>query len=111
MLLEQNPSDYTAPAPNPQLALPPEYSKWLWRTSWTHSISVVVALSVHAYDCAIMPGIVLATSLNYWRHPDFGWRRYVDIICVQIGLSWNVVRIVDAKEPNRSISYALAATM
>lgn len=94
-----------------KLALDPQYSKWLWRSSWMHSVSCITALCLGVYDCAFPPGIVLVTSLNYWRHPDFGWRRYVDIICVQAGMWWQVLRAVDAREPNRAISFTVTGIM
>ena len=94
-----------------RLALGPEYSKWLWRSSWMHSISCIVALSVPVYDCALPPGIVFITSLNYWRRPDYGWRRYTDIVCVQLGLWWQVIRNMDAQEPNRTAAFVITVIM
>ncbi len=43
------------------------------------------------YDLAICRGIVLLNSLNYWRKPDYSWRRYIDIACVYpvLGYSMN----------------------
>lgn len=102
-------SESTGPAE--KLALPPELSKWLWRSSWMHLISCAVALSIPVYDCALSPGIVFITSLNYWRHADYSWRRYFDIVLVQPCLWWQVIRNVDAQEPNRSIAFTTTAMM
>jgi hypothetical protein len=31
------------------------------------------------YDYVVLPLGVWATSINYWRKPDYSWRRYMDI--------------------------------
>jgi hypothetical protein len=92
-------------------ALSPKYARWLWFSSWMHSITVLVAVSMHVYDLALLATIVLFTSLNYWKLPDYGWRRYADILCVQIGLWWSIIRTVDTSEPCRTISVVCSCTM
>lgn len=44
------------------------------------------------YDLALVPFGVFLTSVNYWRHPTYGWRRNVDMFYVIAGLSWQIHR-------------------
>jgi hypothetical protein len=92
-----------------QLCLAPTLSKWLWRSSWLHASSMLVAVFVGMYDLALFSTLVLITSLNYWRDPDYGWRRYLDIVCVQISCWWLAFRNLDALEPNRTAGFILGA--
>ncbi len=39
------------------------------------------------YMLATFPFVVVVTSLNYWRKPNYGWRRNIDIATVITGLS------------------------
>ncbi len=34
------------------------------------------------YLSSIIPTCVFLTSMNYWRHPTYGWRRNADVACV-----------------------------
>ncbi len=34
------------------------------------------------YLSSIVPTCVFLTSMNYWRHPTYGWRRNADVLCV-----------------------------
>lgn len=57
-------------------------AKFLWRTSWFSVISSLYALYQKHYWLALFPGSVFITSINYWRCPDYSWRRYIDIFVV-----------------------------
>ena len=59
--------------------LPKEQYIILYRTSWLTLISCMYALYTGHYILAIAPGSVFLTSINYWRKPDYSWRRYLDI--------------------------------
>jgi len=39
------------------------------------------------YILATFPLVVVVTSLNYWRKPEYGWRRNIDIATVLTGVS------------------------
>jgi hypothetical protein len=94
-----------------RLVLAPKYSKWLWRSSWVHFVTVICAYVMGAYDLSVLASMVLVTSLNYWRNPDYGYRRYVDIVCVQVGIWWACVRTLDAAEPSRTMSFMCTSCM
>ena len=34
---------------------------------------------------ALISAVILGTSINYWRKPEAGWRRNMDIFCVAFG--------------------------
>ena len=38
------------------------------------------------YLSSILPVCVFLTSMNFWRHPIYGWRRNVDVACVIFSL-------------------------
>jgi hypothetical protein len=88
-----------------RMSLNLEQSNRLWWSSWMHAVSSAVALSLHVYDLSLLSVIVLITSLNYWRHPDYGYRRYIDIVCVQIACWWLGIRNIDAIEPYRATGF------
>jgi hypothetical protein len=90
-----------------KMCLGPENSKWLWRSSWMHAVSMCVAWSYGLYDLAVLALMVLYTSLNYWRCPNYGYRRYVDIMCVQLAGWWMSLRNLDGIEPFHSIAMTL----
>jgi hypothetical protein len=97
--------------PENQLSLQPIYSKWLWRSSWLHCVSIVCSWLTGAYDLTMLAAVVLFTSLNYWRKPDYGKRRYMDIICVQVALWWMALRSFSTHEPHRTNAWILGIVM
>ena len=60
--------------------IPREHYMTLFYVSWTTCISILYALYQCHYYLSIVPIGVLLFSLNYWRKPDYSWRRYVDIV-------------------------------
>jgi hypothetical protein len=68
----------------PILILPASHYWFLWKISWLAFISCIYAISQKHYDLALVPGGVFLTSINYWRKPDYSWRRYMDIGYVHI---------------------------
>jgi hypothetical protein len=75
-----------------ELVLPPNYAKILWNVSWLSLASAVYACHRGYYDLAIVPGGVWITSINYWRKPDYSWRRYVDMGYVHTALVYQLLR-------------------
>ena len=74
------------------MVLPPTYSNILWGGSWMSLASALYAIHRGHYDLAIIPGGVWLTSINYWRKPDYSWRRYVDISYVHLSLAYQIWR-------------------
>jgi hypothetical protein len=51
-------------------------------THWLALAPMVVCFFKKEYDNVIALTCVLTTSINYWRRPEKGIRRNIDIICV-----------------------------
>ncbi|KAJ1490922.1 hypothetical protein T484DRAFT_1934257 [Baffinella frigidus] len=91
------------------LALPSLHSKWLYRCSHLCVLTALLAASLGKWDLFMIPFGAGITSINYWRRPDYGWRRYVDIVCIQLCVYWNLVRAVDVSEPARTLFFVTEA--
>ena len=62
-----------------QTILPEEQYLVLYRISWLALVSCMYALYMGHHTLAIVPGSVFLNSVNYWRKPDYSWRRYLDM--------------------------------
>lgn len=85
--------------------LPASQFQLIWRLSWLSLLSGIVALACRHFDLFWVPLGVWLTSINYWRHPDFSWRRYLDIVFVQVALWYQVYRAYGAD--NRDWYYSI----
>ena len=71
--------------------LPYQYFVWLYYVSFAGVITTVYACYKKLYYTAIIaPGAVMITSINYWRRPDYSWRRYHDIVQVVYALFYQL---------------------
>jgi hypothetical protein len=61
------------------MVLPHTHYRFLYKTSWLFLASAAYAYQMGHYDYVILPFGVWVTSINYWRKPDYSWRRYVDM--------------------------------
>jgi hypothetical protein len=68
------------------LVLPEKYSKNIYRISYLCLVSASYAYYKQHYYLVIVPGSVFLTSINYWRKPDYSWRRYLDMAVVKSAL-------------------------
>ena len=72
--------------------LPPKYSKWLVVLSHYMLVNVVVAYRLRLrLFCGLAAGGYL-TSVNYWRRPMHDWRRAVDILWINTGMAYHLLR-------------------
>jgi hypothetical protein len=78
------------------LVLPKSQCTFLWRLSWLSLFTGIYALYRQHYDLAPVPLGVWLTSINYWRHADYSWRRYFDIIYVHLALVYQIIRAYKA---------------
>lgn len=93
------PFKHTIPDPDglyDKLTLPPDQSLFLWSLSWLSLGSGIYAITQRHYDLSYVPLGVWLTSINYWRKPDFSWRRYCDIAFVHISLTYQIYRSIHA---------------
>jgi len=122
---------------NLQVALPGSHSRWLFAVSWLCILASVQCASYQLWDVLCVPLGVGLTSLNYWRkvqgarcytlvnrsrdraraltaslrimQPDYGWRRYVDIVWVQFAIYFSCYKAIDCAEPYRTSFYTALA--
>jgi hypothetical protein len=74
-----------------------DQAKFLYNTSFLCLLSTGYAIYRGHYDLACVPSAVFITSINYWRKPDYSWRRYVDMMVVQGALGYQLVRAYRVK--------------
>jgi hypothetical protein len=51
----------------------------MYRTSHLFLLSFLYGMVRHHYNLAIVPGLIFLGSINYWKNPDYSYRRYLDI--------------------------------
>jgi hypothetical protein len=90
-----------------ELIIPQAHADLLWYVSWFSFASAVYAWNQGYYDLAIVPGGVWVTSINYWRKPDYSWRRYVDIGYVHTALLYQMLRAQESE--HRRMYYTVLA--
>lgn len=64
----------------------------IYKVSFLSLGSFACAIYNGQYALSICPGGTFLTSINYWRKPDYSWRRYVDITYVHGSLVYQVHR-------------------
>ena len=89
-----------------RLVLPPHLSRRIFYTSFLILGSVASAVANDLPVSAAMAVSLLATSLNYWRHPIFGWRRNLDVFVATTSLFYQLAILsADAPAPARSLYF------
>lgn len=64
-----------------------EYSKYLYYSSFLIGVSSTISLYYKDYSTLLFMFILFLTSINYWKRPDYGFRRDVDMfLCKVIAL-------------------------
>lgn len=85
--------------PNSICIYEPIQYNYLWKTSWLFlgSTCYAICYQTYNYEFIITPGSIFITSINYWRKPVHNsWERNLDILCVFVCISYNVVRSIGA---------------
>ena len=62
----------------------------IYRASYFPIFVILYALYKQHYDNAILSTCICLTSINYWRYPDYSWRRYLDMAVVKSGLIYQI---------------------
>ena len=75
----------------------PEQYNLLWKTSWLTLLSAAYLLHREHYDMSLLGTCVFLTSINYWRRPDYSWRRYLDLGTVFVGATYESIRARNAE--------------
>jgi len=74
------------------LVLEPQYSNFIYKTSYLLSITSLYGFYQQKYDLAAILFCGFLTSVNYWRNPTFGLRRKIDMTAIPIGLIYHALR-------------------
>jgi hypothetical protein len=81
----------------------------IYKVSFLSLGSCVYAIYNQQYALSICPGGVFLTSINYWRKPDYSWRRYADITYVRCSLAYQVYRAARSQYMYQYYSFTLFA--
>jgi hypothetical protein len=69
-----------------------EQARFLYRISHVSLISTAYALYRGHFDLACVPTAVYVTSITYWKKPEYGWRRNLDMTVVHASLVFQAAR-------------------
>jgi hypothetical protein len=69
-----------------------EQSYCIWQLSFLSLISSLYAIYKGYYDLALVPGGIFLTSINYWRNPDYSWRRILDMTYIKFAVIYQIIR-------------------
>jgi len=68
------------------LVVPLSYSKFLFLSSFSMLVSVIIAIIVNDIYVTLYFLLLFLTSINYWRRPEYGLRRNIDLFVVRCGM-------------------------
>lgn len=68
------------------LIVPRSHANIIWAAAWLSFVSGVYAVSRNYYHLCFVPFGVWFTSILYWTHPTYGWRRNLDMAWVACSL-------------------------
>ena len=77
--------------------LQPAQYKYIYRVSFLSIGSAVYAVYNRYYLLSLCPAGVFLTSINYWRKPDYSWRRYLDITYVHLALMYQIYKAYNSQ--------------
>jgi hypothetical protein len=87
-----------------------KYSIYLYKSAHLFLLSFLYALHRKKYHLAIVPGSILLTSIQYWKHPIYSCRRDMDIVVVHISTGYQHYMAYNAKYANLYyVIYLIAA--
>ena len=79
--------------------VPPEYAQKIFKASFLTLISFITAVTLQVWDGAAVTGSVFVCSTNYWRRPEYGWRRNIDIVNSLTCLAYQTWRSFQVSAP------------
>lgn len=62
------------------------YSKFLFYSSFSMLISTLIAIYMNDTYITVYFLLLFLSSINYWRKPEYGLRRNIDLLIVKIGV-------------------------
>ena len=91
--------------------LEPKQYGFLYSSSWITLFTSLFGLYRQFYLDACFPFAVFLTSINYWRHPDYSWRRYLDMATVKCSLFYQGYYSYRSKYQNYYYFYTVVAIL
>ena len=82
------------------LVIPPQYSSVLFRISHLFIISGSYAFYRGYYDFVIVNGMWYVTSTVYWYNPRYDYKRIMDIVSINSGITYHVYRGQNSSNAN-----------
>jgi hypothetical protein len=73
--------------PNGLCVVPHAQARVIFWCSWLAGVNMHLGLFFKEYDLAVAAAALWGSSMLYWWNPLYNWRRWVDIVTVQI--AWN----------------------
>ena len=75
-----------------ECSLHPEQYRIIYKISFISLGTSLYAIYHGNYDLSICSGGAFLTSINFWRYPDYSWRRYLDMVYVKLALCYQLYR-------------------
>lgn len=72
----------------------------MYRTSHLFLISFLYGILRKHYSVSIVPGLIFLGSINYWKNPDYSYRRYLDIGITTSGIIYQNYMAYNAEYAN-----------
>ena len=88
-----------------QLVTQPRFSRRILRVSFLSLLSVASAAYNRCHGCALCALLVFCNSVNYWRHPVFGWRRNLDMLVAGFTLMYQLALTAQLLSPAPRAAY------
>lgn len=77
--------------------LPPEHYAVIYNVSFLSLGSSIYAIYNGYYSLSICSGGAFLTSINYWKKPDYSWRRYLDMTFVKLALLYQLYKAYNSQ--------------
>lgn len=89
------------------IMIPFEITQYLCISSGYMGVSSWILFLLGVYDVAFLLGIVSITSLNHWRKFELGWRRRLDLACVNLFFTYMLLKILFLGDWQQYIAFSL----
>ena len=73
--------------------LPYKYAKYLFYSSFSMSLTALIALYFDEGITSIYYFVLFLTSINFWKKPEYGLRRNLDKLLVYTGVFYTIFTI------------------
>lgn len=82
-------------------------ARYIYTTAWLFLLSSIYALYRRYYDVSAVAFILFVSSILYWNHPLYDWRRNVDIVIAVLAWLYLVYKAFAAKRRNMILIFAI----